>query len=62
MNEDAVIAYINKNISPDDLEFADTLNSQITVQTFRKKKLTGLQKKIHCTQTRRAAKAHGFIN
>jgi len=62
IDEDAIADYFSKNVAADDLAFAGKLNTALYAANSRLKNMPGLQKRIHCAQTRRAAKAHGFIN
>jgi hypothetical protein len=57
----AIAAFIEKRVRADDLSFATTLRAMTSGSEFQMSSMSPSAKTAHCTQTRRVAKAHGFI-
>ena len=60
-DQSAIDRYIEENVAADDLDFASTLRTMTQGVAFQNKSMTASEKRAHCHQIRRSAKAHGFI-
>lgn len=58
----AIETFINEKVPEDDLTFVGDLTASIEVSAFDQEAMTQSAKTAHCTQIKRAAKAHGFLN
>ena len=60
-DQSAIQAFIEKNVSADDMRFASELNSMATGTKYQNKEMTPSEKTARCTQIQRVAKSFGFI-
>lgn len=60
-DQDAIQQYILKRVSPDDLDFAENLDTFTTATIYENEKRSASAKTAHCAQTTRVAKSLGFI-
>lgn len=61
LNEDAVSAYIEANVPASDLGFADTLRTNIGYKRKLATEMTGLDLRVYCETTQRAAEGLGLL-
>ncbi|MGP4725549.1 signal recognition particle [Agrobacterium deltaense] len=60
-DQEMIAAYIEKNVSADDMGFASLLQLMTAGKQSAQKGMTASAKAAHCTQIRRTAKANAFI-
>lgn len=61
-DQDAIKAFIAKNVAADDMEFASTLAMVTRVQEQEISSLPPSSKTAQCEQTERVARSYGFIH
>jgi hypothetical protein len=61
LNDDAVSAYIEANVPASDLGFADNLRNNISYKRMLASDMTGLELRVYCETTQRAADGLGFL-
>jgi hypothetical protein len=61
LNDDAVSAYIEANVPASDLSFADELRMNIGYKRGLAAEMSGLELRVFCEATVRAAESLGFL-
>ena len=61
-DQEAIEAFIEKNVAANDMEFAPTLNTMVGGGEVENREMSPSEKTAHCTQTRRVAKSFGFTH
>lgn len=61
IDQNAVKAWIDKNVQTSDMRFAGTLNLTTAGTAAQVKEMSAAQREAHCTQVRRVARANKFI-
>lgn len=59
-NQDAITAYIDKNVKEDDMQFPSTLQMMTEGSKFQLQEMGKSQLTAHCAQIKRVAKRYGF--
>lgn len=62
LKPEGVEAFIEKQVKPDDTQFASTLNMMTEGTKFQLQGKSDAAKIAHCTQVKRSAKANGLID
>ena len=60
-DQDAIRAFIEKHVSPGDMEFIGDLDMRVSNVESEIEHMPVSQKTAHCTQVTRAAKVYGFV-
>jgi hypothetical protein len=60
-NQQAIQAFIEKNVKADDMGFAGTLQMMISGHQVENQQMSPSAKTAHCAQIARVAKSYGFI-
>lgn len=60
-NQDAIAAFIAKEVPPERMDFANQLNTAVMGGTYWIKKMTQSQKTAHCASITQTARHYGFI-
>lgn len=58
--QDAIAAYIEKEVAADDMSFPSTLQMMVTGQGYQLQSMSGSAKTAHCAQIKRVAQSYGF--
>ena len=61
-NHEAIDAYVQKNVSADDMGFPSMLDMMTQGSEIQLRDMSSSSKAAHCTQMRRIAKSYGFVN
>lgn len=59
--QEAISAYIEKRVKPDDISFPSNLQMMIEGSKFQHQSMSESAKTAHCAQIKRIAAAYGFI-
>lgn len=62
INPDGIDAYVENNVAPDDLDFANNLRGMITVSDYSIASLSESELVAQCAATRRAARKFDLID
>lgn len=60
--QDAIEAWVEDNVPPDDISFASTLDTAVMGGKFGYKDQTKSERAAHCAAIRKTAKHYGFID
>jgi hypothetical protein len=59
--QEAIVGFVEKKVRADDMGFAATLEMMTAGQKVTQQGMSASAKIAHCTQIRRVAKSHGFV-
>ncbi len=59
-NQDAIASFIEQKVPADDLEFVNSLDTDILYASDQLSEMSGSRKTAFCTQIKRTAKHYGF--
>lgn len=59
-NQDAISAFIEKEVDADDMSFPSTLQVMVQGQDFQNQSMSASAKTAHCAQIKRVARSYGF--
>lgn len=60
-NQEAITAWVEKNISESDMDFPSTLTMMVQGSEYQIKEQSPSARTAHCAQVRRVAKKFGFV-
>ena len=60
-DQTAISRWIGDNVAAGDMEFTQTFNGYVTIDTYALGQMTASQKTAHCAQVTRVAQTYGFL-